>query len=157
MNADEWSALITRVMAEAAAPDPRDRVALFAPEPVGSALEAALRPRVRAVVRVTTVADVPPDTSIVCLHSSLRLLPPAEQRALLSALGRRLPERALAVIGDAMWSLPVDDLDAPEQYGAPLVHVQPIATLERWLRDAGFLPDTHRYSPGVAVIVAVRA
>jgi hypothetical protein len=33
--------------------------------------------------------------------------------------------------------------------------VQTTSTLERWARDAGFLPDTHRFAPGVGVMVLV--
>ena len=101
--------------------------------------------------------SLPPGTSVVLLHDSLRYLSPQEQQQLLIRLGRSLPERGLLVIGDVVWSWPRAELDEPEQYG-PTQESAPTATvLETMVRTAGFLPDLHRFGPGRAVMIALRA
>ena len=98
-----------------------------------------------------------PEISVVVMHDTLRLLPVERQRRLLAELGRRMAARGLLVVGDVMWSMPVEVLEAPEQYGEPLAHAQPAAAVEQMARAAGFLPDLHRFGPGRAVLVALRA
>ncbi len=145
--------LTARVVVAAAAPDPRDRV-VWIGDPRGSESLAA------QVAHLDLHAALPPagdGASIVVLHHVLGTLDPAAQRRLLADAGALLPERGLLVIGDRMWSLSPDMLDDLDSYGADRAHLQLVTTLEGWLREAGFLPDTHRFSPGVAVIVAVRA
>jgi hypothetical protein len=91
------------------------------------------------------------------LHDSLRYLSPSEQQQLLIRLGRALPERGLLVIGDVVWSWPRAELDEPQQYG-PMQDAAPTAeALEGMVRTAGFLPDLHRFGPGRAVMIALRA
>lgn len=148
----DWRAVTARVVVEACAASPEDVVLVLGDDVVAGALRARC-----TVVRGDSLADAPPGVSILILHWTLRLLPPSEQRALLSDAAKLLPARGLMVIGDLMWSLPLDQLDAPEQYGDRSSHVQTTATLESWARAAGFLPDLHRFSPGVGVLVGIRA
>ena len=100
---------------------------------------------------------LPPGTSVVLLHDSLRYLSPLEQQQLLIRLGRELPERGLLVIGDVVWSWPRAELDEPEQYGPAQQAAPTAAALESMVRTAGFLPDLHRFGPGRAVMIALRA
>lgn len=152
MSPQEWRALTARVVVEAAVVDPRDVVLVLGGEDVA----APIRARGASVTVADALSAAPRGASIVCVHDWLRRRPPAEQRAFLRDLGKRLPERGLAVIGDVMWSMPPDMIDAPEQYGDCLQHAQTTSVIEGWAREAGFLPDMHRFSPGVAVLIAVR-
>lgn len=145
--------LTARVVVAACAADPRDR-ALWIGDPRGA---DALAARVARLDRHDSLRDDATDASIVVLHHILGTIGPADQRSLLARAGALLPERGLLVIGDRMWSLPPDMLDDLDAYGADRANVPLIASLEGWLRTAGFLPDTHRFTPGVGVIVAVRA
>lgn len=174
----DWSAAAARVVVEACTAHPDDVVLELACG--DGAIARALAPRVKRVVAVDADRarvernrrDAPPNVSfevgelrrpplvpgvsVVCFHDALRLLPPAEQRALFVELGRILPVRGLLVFGDVMWSMPKDMIDEPEQFGEHLEHVQTTATLERWVREAGFLPDLHRFGPAVGVMIAIR-
>lgn len=167
----DWSEVTRRVVIEAAAPHPEDRVLVLGPE---WAVARALAERVdRVVVRAGGAeapdlpgnvgvdaepwsARPPEGTSVVVLHDGLAQLEPAAQRALLTALGAALPPRALLVVGGVMWSLPHEQIDEPEQFGvAP--HAPTVRAFEALVREAGFLPDTHRFGVGRAVCVALRA
>ena len=152
----DWSDVTRRVVVEAAAPHPKDVVLVLGDDP---ALVAALSPRVaRVEVRALSAAAAPfpPGTSVVVLHDHLRRLRPADQEALLLDLGRRLPARALLVVGDVMWSMPKKDVDEPEQFGDAIEQAPTVAAVERWVRAAGFLPDVHRFGVGRAVCVALK-
>jgi hypothetical protein len=153
MTPQEWRALTARVIVEAAVVDPRDVVLVLGQ---GADVAGPLRARGAQVTVADGLAASPRGVSIVCVHDWLRRRTPADQKAFLVELGKRLPERGLAVIGDVMWSMPPDMIDEPEQYGDSLTHAQTTRVIEGWAREAGFLPDLHRFSPGVAVLVAVR-
>ncbi|GDX80001.1 hypothetical protein LBMAG42_18120 [Deltaproteobacteria bacterium] len=169
----DWSEVTRRVVVEAAAPHPNDVVVCFGAD-LGVAV--ALAARVERVTVRTVSRDRPGDapanlsfsegpvapfalpngTSVVVLHDALRRLDPAAQRELIRDIGRQLPPRALLVIGDVMWSMPPDRIDAPEQFGDQMEHAPTVAALERLVREAGFLPDVHRFGVGRAVCIALR-
>jgi hypothetical protein len=148
----DWAGVTARVVVEACSATAED-VVLYAGDDV---VADALSPRVRALTRRDDLADPPPGLSIICLHGWLRRRPPAAQRAVIQEAARLLPPRGLLVVGDVMWSFPPEQIDAPEQFGADLDFVQTTATVEGWARAAGFLPDLHRFGPGVAVLIAIR-
>ncbi len=168
----DWSEVTRRVVAEAAAPHPEDVVLQLGADWL---LTAALAPRVaRIVVRApgpppplpanathepgaVEPAPLPPGTSVVVLHDALRRLKPEAQRALLRHLGTSLPRRGLLVIGDVLWSFERELVDEPDQFGEANVHAPTTAALERMLREAGFLPDVHRFGVGRAVCIALRS
>ena len=146
--------LTARVVVAACAADPRDRVR-WVGDPRGAGELAS------QVAHLDRHGSLPDDdvhgASILVLHHVLGTLDPAEQRVWLARAGELLPERGLLVIGDRMWSLPPDMLDDLDAYGADRANIPLVTTLEGALRATGFLPDTHRFSPGVGVIVAVRS
>lgn len=145
MTPADWTAATARVVVEACAAHPDD-VVLAA----GPGLDA-LAGKVRRVVRTPE-----PGLSIVALNDVLGTLPEGEQRALLARYASALPKRGLLVIGDVLYSLPRESIDEPEQYGdAP--HAPALSALEKHLRELGFLPDTHRFGPARAVIIALKA
>lgn len=148
----DWAGVTGRVVVEACSPTPDD-VVLYCGD---DAVAADLAPRVRTLARRDGLTDPPPGLSIVCLHNWLRRRPPAEQRAAIREAGRLLPARGLLVVGDVMWSLPAHMIDEPEQFGDAIDHVQTTATLEGWAREAGFVPDLHRFGTGVAVLIAIK-
>lgn len=168
----DWSEVTRRVVVEAAAPHPEDVVYQLGGDWL---LAAALAPRVaRLVVRcpeapgalppnvrhergAVGTGAIPEGTSVVVLHDELRRHEPAAQRALLVHLGRSLARRALLVIGDVMWSMPPEMVDEPDQFGDAIAHAPTTATLERLVREAGFLPDVHRFGVGRAVCIALRS
>lgn len=152
-----WAEVAGRVIVEAVAADPRDVLLLIGDGAASDAIAQALAARVGRLVRGDSLGAAPAGLSVVCLHQTLRLRPPEAQRALFAEAARVLPPRGLLVIGDVMWSLPFDQIDAPEQFGDRLAHVQTTATVEGWARKAGFLPDMHRFGAGVGVLIAVRA
>jgi len=166
----DWSDVAGRVVLEACNADARDHAVVLGFSPIVESLAAR-------VARVTVVdpalpralpanaswhrapMDAPPDlssASMVLAHWTWRTLPPARQQALATLLGQRLPERALLVIGDVMWSLPADTVDEPEQYADQLEHAPTTAKLTAQLREAGFLPDLHRFGPAVGVVIGLR-
>ena len=148
----DWAAVTGRVVVEACSAAPED-VVLYC----GDAHAAeAIAGRVGALVRRDGLSAPPPGLSIVVLHGWLRRRPPAEQRAVLAEAGRILPPRGLLVVGDVMWSLPPEMVDEPEQFGDAIEHAQTTATIERWAREAGFLPDLHRFGAGAAVLIAIK-
>jgi len=169
----DWSAVTARVVVEAAAAHPDDLVLDLG---CGrGALALALAPRVREVVAFDEVDHLPRPlphnlrvatgplgdppvarASVVVMNDALRRLPPPGQSALIALLGRSIPPRGLLVVGDVMWSMPPAMIDEPGQYGAATEHAPEVATVERQLRSAGFLPDTHRFGVGRAVIIALR-
>jgi hypothetical protein len=144
----DWVELTGRVLVEAASASSED-IVCWVGDPTGSDILAA---KVRLLVR----APDAPGVSILVLHHWLRHHTPDEQRRTFARAAATLPERGLLLVGDVMWSLPFDQLDEPEQFGPELQHVQTTATLERWAREAGFLPDLHRFGPGVGVLVTIR-
>ncbi|MSQ03756.1 MAG: hypothetical protein EXR71_18030 [Myxococcales bacterium] len=168
----DWSVVTRRVVIAAAAPHPEDVVLLLGDDwEVALSLAARVS---RVLVRPTRpgpavpsnvvvqlgldwLAAPPSGTSVVVMHDSLRSLAPAVQRRLVNALGVALSPRALLVVGDVMWSMPADVVDAPEQYGESIQNAPTVAGFERLLRESGFLPDIHRFGVGRAVCVALKA
>lgn len=165
-----WSEVTARVVVEAVAAHPHDVVVQLG----GADIVAALAGRVKRAIAVLPEAPrqgsaayevevgdlrtwrLPPGVSVVVLHDQLRLLPKREQTALVQRLGREMAPRALLVIGDVMWSMPMDQVDEPEQYGAPLGDPPETRWIEDLSRTAGFLPDLHRFGVGRAVLIALR-
>lgn len=174
----DWSEVTARVVIEAAAAHPQD-VVLDLGGGEGT-IALALAPHVREVVVVDRDADAlarlrakapanirllqgdmrqppkVPGVSVVILHDALRYLTPAEQAALFQTLGRMLPPRALLVVGDVMWSMPLAMVDEPAQFGPDITHAPTTQQIEKWSRDAGFLPDLHRFGVGRAVLIALK-
>lgn len=168
----DWSEVTRRVVIEAASPQPQDLVVCL-----GGDFEVAASLACGAGVLVRTDVSIPPGlpeklrvshgavapfalpagTSIVVMHDTLRRLQPAAQRELILDIGRQLPPRGLLIIGDVMWSLAVERIDEPDQYGDDVTHAPTVATVERLVREAGFLPDVHRFGVGRAVCIALRA
>jgi hypothetical protein len=148
-----WAEVTGRVVVEACGVTADDVVLYLGDDAVAAALAAG--PGV--VIRRDDLDDPPTGVTIVCLHGWLRRRPPDAQRAAFRAVGRLLATRGLLVVGDVMWSLPPDQIDAPEQFGDALEHAPTTASVEAWAREAGFLPDTHRFGLGAAVLVALRA
>lgn len=145
MTPADWTAATARVVVEACAAHPDDVVLVH-----GAGLDA-LAGKVRRIVSVPE-----PGLSVVALNDALGTLAESDQRELLAGYAAALPRRGLLVIGDVLYSLPRESIDEPEQYGhAP--HAPSLALLERWLRELGFLPDTHRFGPARAVIIALKA
>lgn len=173
-----WSEAAARVVIEACNAHPEDvaldlgcgdgRIALAlaerVKEVVGIDRDAAAITRARGAAPPNVRFEVgdmrdPPKVaglSLVCVHDALRYLAPTEQRTFLRKMASLLPPRGLLVIGDVMWSMPREQIDEPEQFGPDLAHVQPTRTLENWVREAGFLPDLHRFGPAIGVIIALR-
>lgn len=145
--------MTARVVVEACSATPEDIVLYIGDDVVAGELSA----RVHTLVRRDDLVDPPAGLSIICLHGSLRRRSPEAQRVLIQSAARLLPPRGLLVVGDVMWSFPRADIDEPEQFGDALDHVQTTATIEAWCRAAGFLPDLHRFGPGVAVLIAIRS
>lgn len=170
----DWSAVALRVVVEACTAHPQDVVLLLGAQ--DGALARALAPRVRRVVVVDPdpppLPDLPENVevrrgdlrdppkveglSVVAMHWTFRRLRPEEQAALIRKLGALLPGRGLFVLGDILWSLPPEMIDEPEQYGDHLEHAPTARQVEGWLRQAGFLPDVHRFGTAVTVILALR-
>lgn len=148
----DWAGVTGRVVVEACSASPED-VVLYCGN---SAVADELAPRVRALVRRDVLFDPPPGLSMVVLHDWLRRRPPEEQRAALREAGRLLPVRGLLVVGDVMWSLPPEMVDEPEQFGDDIGRAQTTTTIEKWAREAGFVPDLHRFGPGAAVLIAIK-
>lgn len=148
----DWSGVIARVTLEACNATEQDIVLYCGPVAGADALAA----RVGSLVRAPDLRTPPPGVSVVCLHQWLRRCTPTAQQAVFHRAAALLPERGLLVVGDVMWSFPADQIDDPEQFGDDLEFVQTTATIERWARDAGFLPDLHRFGAGVGVLLALR-
>ena len=175
----DWSEVTGRVVVEACSAHPKDVVvflgcrspellrrlagqvkAIVAIDPDPAAVE-----RARALVPTNVevrVGDVreppkPPGLSVVCIHDALRRLSPADQRALFKRVGASMGQGGLFIVGDLMWSMRPDMIDEPEQYGDAIEHVQETKVLEKWSREAGFLPDLHRFGPAVGVLIALKA
>lgn len=170
----DWKEATARVVLAGCEPHPED-VALvlgWGGGEVARALAATIRevvvldpgppapdlpPNLRWVVGPLTVPPVVKDLSVVAAHWTYRHLDPAAQKAVVAQVARLLPERGLLVIGDVMWSLPFDMIDEPEQYGDGIRHAPTTAAIEQLVRSEGFLPDLHRFGPGVAVLIALKA
>ncbi len=148
----DWAGVTARVVVEACSATSED-IVLYAGD---DAVADALASRVHTLVHRDDLTDPPLGLSIICLHNWLRRRSPEEQRAVFHAAAALLPPRGLLVVGDIMWSFPPADIDAPEQFGDASEHAQTTATIEAWARAAGFLPDLHRFGPGVAVLIAIR-
>ena len=155
----DWSAVTRRVAVEAVEAHPEDVVA----EIGGGGVLAGLAGRVRRGISVDLARAEAvggwweAGISVVVMHDALRMLPPDRQARLIAEIGRRMAARGLLVIGDVVWSMPPEQLDEPEQYGAPLAYAPTASALEQMARSAGFLPDLHRFGPGRAVLIALRA
>lgn len=141
----DWTDVTARVVVEACAAHADDVVLVR-----GRGLDG-IESRVRRVVRFPVEG-----LSIVAFNDVLEHLAMPDQRVVLAEMADALPERGLFVIGGKLFSFAPEDIDEPEQFGGG-AHAQRIETLERWLRDLGFLPDTHRFGPGRAVIIALKA
>lgn len=148
----DWAAVTGRVVVEACSATAED-VVLYCGD---DAVAADLTSRVKTLARRDGLVDPPEGLSIICLHGWLRRRPPVAQRAIFRDAARLLPPRGLLVVGDVMWSLPAATIDEPEQFGDAIADVQTTTVLEGWAREAGFLPDLHRFGPGVAVLIAIR-
>jgi hypothetical protein len=55
-----------------------------------------------------------------------------------------------------MWSFAPELIDEPEQFGEAIAFAQTTSVLEGWAREAGFLPDLHRFGAGAAVLIAIK-
>ncbi len=166
-----WPESTGRVILEACNPDPQDIAFVLGWSPIVDELARAVAevvvvdPEARAALPGNAryhraPIDQPPDlgsASMVLAHWSWRTLPPARQQALARRLGQGLRERALLVIGDVIWSFPPDSIDEPEQFGDKLEFAPTADALTAMVRDAGFLPDLHRFGPAVGVMIALRA
>jgi hypothetical protein len=176
MTPAEWSAVTARVVVEACAAH-ADDTALVLADP---AVALAIAPCVRRVVfwdngeaprqfagnpfpgNVEARSGAPHEpplagVSVVLGNDALSRLDRAHQQRLLAHLGRGLPERALLVLGDAMWSIPPEDIDEPEQYTVNIANTPTTTWIEAQARALGFLPDLHRFGVGRAVLIALRA
>ena len=159
------------MVVEACTPHPEDHAILLGYSPIVDVLapsvgritvvdphaDAPLPPRARYH---RGPIDEPPDlaqASMVLAHWTWRTLPPARQRALARRLGQALRERALLVIGDVIWSFPPESIDEPEQFADKLEFAPTADALTAMLREAGFLPDLHRFGPAVGVMIALRS
>ncbi len=167
----DWSAITRRVVIAAAAPHPQDLVLVLGDD---WEVASSLAVRVAQVVVRSTVAPPalpanvvvelgvdwldapPPGTSVVVMHDSFGSLSTDGQHRLVKSLGAALSPRALLVVGGVMWSMPVAVVDAPEQYGGSIQNAPTVRAFESLVREAGFLPDTHRFGVGRAVCVAIR-
>lgn len=169
----DWSEVTRRVVVEAAAPHPHDVVVCFGGDlQVAEALASRVARVIARAPEAPNSAELPSNlsfsvgevgpfplpagTSVVVLHDALRRLEPAAQRELILDVGRQLPPRALLVVGDVMWSMPVERIDEPEQFGDAISFAPSVSALERLVREAGFLPDVHRFGVGRAVCIALR-
>lgn len=166
----DWREVSGRVVLEASVPDPKDHVVCLGWTPILDVLAPSVGSI--TVVDPDSVATLPPGAryhraaidqpveleraSLVIAHWTWRRLPKARQEALALRLGRELRERALLVIGDVVWSVPPDSVDAPEQFGDALDFAPTADGLTGMLRVAGFLPDLHRFGPAVGVMIALR-
>lgn len=174
MSPAEWSQVTERVVIQAAAAHPHD-VVLDVGAGLGS-LSRALAPHVKRVVafgardeverplpenievQIGTLVSPPcAGVSVVVMNDTLSRLVPSDQARLIAHLGRSLPDRALLVIGDVLWSIPQNDIDEPEQFGTDVRNARTIAAVETELRAAGFLPDAHRFGVGRAVLICLKA
>ena len=170
----DWKEATARVVVAGCEPHPQDvaMVLGWSGGEVALALAATVRevvvvdpgppgPGLPANVRwVTGTIASPPavkDLTVVAAHWTFRRLDPAAQRSLVAQVARLLPERGLFVVGDVMWSFPLAMIDEPEQYGEAIAHVPTTAAMEQLVRGEGFLPDLHRFGPGVAVVIALKA
>jgi hypothetical protein len=140
------------VAVEATCADPRDVVLVLG----DAALAAALDGRVGRVESGHALR-APPGLSVVVAHDWLRRRAPSAQRAFFLDASRVLPRRGLLVVGDVMWSVDPAMVDEPEQFGDGVERAPTTRSVEQWARDAGFLPDLHRFGVGRAVLVALRA
>ena len=141
-----------RVVVEATCADARDVVLVLGDPALAGALAGRVG-RVESGDALRSMAGL----SVVVAHDWLRRRPPAAQRAFFLEAARVLPKRGLLVVGDVMWSLEPAQVDEPEQFGDAVGQAPTARSVEQWARDAGFLPDLHRFGVGRAVLVALRS
>jgi len=95
------------------------------------------------------------DVSLVVSNYAIHHLSLAEKRSLFSQIADLLPERGVFVMGDIMWSLPIEQVDEPEQFYNPEVDdPSSVEELVTALEACGFRCEVLRLSPGVGVIEA---
>jgi len=96
-----------------------------------------------------------PQISLVVSNYAIHHLSLDEKKSLFKQVSQILPERGVFVMGDVMWSLPLDQVDEPEQFYNP--EVDDPSTVEEMviaLENCGFRCEVLRLSPGVGVIEA---
>ena len=101
--------------------------------------------------------NLPPlkDISLVVSNYAIHHLTMDEKRTLFSQVADLLPEKGVFVMGDVMWSLPLDQIDEPEQFYNPDIDLpSPVDEMVEALESCGFLCEALRLSPGVGVIEA---
>ena len=95
------------------------------------------------------------DVSLVVSNYAIHHLSLAEKNSLFSQIADLLPEKGVFVMGDIMWSLPIDQVDEPEQFYNPEVDdPSSVDDLVTALEACGFRCEVLRLSPGVGVIEA---
>jgi ubiquinone/menaquinone biosynthesis C-methylase UbiE len=95
------------------------------------------------------------EISLVVSNYAIHHLSLAEKSALFSQVANLLPEKGVFVMGDVMWSLPIDQIDEPEQFYNPEVDdPSSVEDMVTALEDCGFRCEVLRLSPGVGVIEA---
>ena len=93
--------------------------------------------------------------SIVVSNYAIHHLTMDEKRALFSQVADLLPDKGVFVMGDVMWSLPLDQIDEPEQFYNPDIDLpSPVDDMVEALESVGFRCEALRLSPGVGVIEA---
>jgi cyclopropane fatty-acyl-phospholipid synthase-like methyltransferase len=96
-----------------------------------------------------------PEISLVVSNYAIHHLSLDEKRSLFRQIGDLLPERGVFVMGDVMWSLPIDQIDEPEQFYNPEVDdPSRVEEMVVSLEECGFRCEVLRLSPGVGVIEA---
>ena len=93
--------------------------------------------------------------SLVVSNYAIHHLTMAEKKALFSQVADILPDKGVFVMGDVMWSLPLDQIDEPEQFYNPDIDLpSPVDDMVEALESVGFRCEALRLSPGVGVIEA---
>ena len=176
-----WRRASGRVVVQAADPTPEDVVldlgcgtadltvhlARRAKHVVGLDLSPAMLKRAQERLKAENInnmelrehdfRNLPPlkDISLVVSNYAIHHLTMDEKRTLFSQVADLLPEKGVFVMGDVMWSLPLDQIDEPEQFYNPDIDLpSPVDEMVEALESCGFLCEALRLSPGVGVIEA---